>query len=93
MNQWQPQRKCAGCMQVKPQIDMLRIVRQPDGTVSIDAGGRADGRGVYLCSAACVDTAWKKKRLSRNLRCDVPFEIYEEIKQKFNRSEEASKSN
>lgn len=93
MSRWQPQRRCAGCMQVKPQRDMLRIVKPRDGAVTIDPSGHAEGRGVYICSAACVELAWKKKRLGRSLRCDVPFEIYEEIRQEFNRSEGASINN
>ena len=93
MSRWQPQRKCAGCMQRKPQQEMLRIVKSPNGCVALDFGGHADGRGAYLCSASCVDLAWKKKRLNRNLRCEVPFEIYEQVKQQFTGSEETSISN
>ena len=93
MSKWQPQRKCAGCMQIKPRQDMLRIVKLPGGDVVLDPGGHADGRGAYLCSAACVDLAFKKKRLSRNLRCEVPFTIYEQIKQQLTGSEETSISN
>ncbi len=83
--QWEPQRQCAGCMQRRPQREMLRVVKQPGGAVVLDTSGHADGRGAYVCSAGCAGLAWKKKRLSRILRCEVPFEIYEAVQQMLNR--------
>ena len=47
-----PQRTCAVCRQVHPKRSMTRIVRGPDGSISIDPTGRAAGRGTYVCEEA-----------------------------------------
>ena len=55
----------------------------PDGRVYVDLTGRGQGRGAYICSARnCIELAKKKNLISRALKVDVPFEIYEELLQK-----------
>jgi hypothetical protein len=58
----------------------MRVVRNPTGAVSIDASGRAAGRGAYVCPAAeCVDTAIKKGALSRALKTPLPTDVREAL--------------
>ena len=44
-----PQRQCMGCRERKAKREMIRVVRGIDGTVSLDFGGKAPGRGAYIC--------------------------------------------
>jgi hypothetical protein len=54
----------------------LRVVRTPSGDISIDPGGRAAGRGAYVCRAAeCIDNAIKKGALSRALSTPLPTDL------------------
>jgi predicted RNA-binding protein YlxR (DUF448 family) len=70
-------RRCVGCGQEAPKKGLIRVVRSPEGTVSIDATGRAPGRGAYLCAdAECVRKAMKKNALARALKAPVDQSIY-----------------
>jgi predicted RNA-binding protein YlxR (DUF448 family) len=73
-------RKCAGCGLERTKTEMLRVVRAPDGAVSIDTSGRAQGRGAYICrNAECLDRAVKKNAFSRVLKCPVDRSFYGEV--------------
>lgn len=75
-----PLRKCAVCGEHKAKGELVRVVRTPEGEVSIDRAGKQNGRGVYLCrSAACVKKAERTKRLSSSLSCEVPADVYEAL--------------
>lgn len=79
-----PMRICAGCGVSRPKRELVRVVRAPDGAVSVDATGRKPGRGAYLCpDAECVKKARKNKRLSRSFECEVPDEVYEGLIKEF----------
>lgn len=68
-------------MRRAPKDELLRIARTPDGRVAADAAQRAQGRGTYICkNEKCLEAAIKKKRIGRNLRTEIPPELYEEIK-------------
>lgn len=72
-----PQRTCVGCRTVRPKRELVRVVRAPDGTVSVDLTGRRAGRGAYLCpSEACLDSAVKGKRLERALQRPIGPEVH-----------------
>jgi predicted RNA-binding protein YlxR (DUF448 family) len=62
---------------MKPKRELIRVVRSPEGAVSIDLRGKASGRGAYVCggSAACLKRAVKSRALSRALGVPVPDEI------------------
>lgn len=82
-----PLRKCLGCDEMLGKKGMIRVVRDKDGTVSIDETGKKSGRGAYLClDAECLNKARKKRGLERSLKCAVPPEIYEELERKMNGS-------
>lgn len=73
-----PVRRCCGCGEGKPKKELVRIVRSPEGEVSLDATGKKAGRGAYLCpNAACLAKARKKKSLERALAVAIPPEVYE----------------
>lgn len=73
-----PLRRCSGCGESKPKKEMVRVVRAPDGTVSLDLKGKKPGRGAYVCpSAACLLKARKAKRFERALEVTIPEEIYD----------------
>jgi predicted RNA-binding protein YlxR (DUF448 family) len=71
-----PERTCVGCNEKKPKNELIRIVRLAEtGEIQIDATGKKNGRGAYICpSAACLKKA--KKRLPANLETQIPEEIF-----------------
>lgn len=76
----QPERRCTGCGIKKPKIELIRVVRAPDGTVSLDFKGKKSGRGAYICrDTKCLKKAVKAKRLESNLECGIPDEVYAEL--------------
>ena len=75
-----PIRQCIGCREQKPKPELIRVVRSPQGEVSLDPRGKASGRGAYLCrDAACLKKARKGDRLSRSLDTQIPDEIYAQL--------------
>ncbi|MFR1615911.1 MAG: RNase P modulator RnpM [Dysosmobacter welbionis] len=59
-----PQRQCVGCREMKDKKALLRVVKAPDGTVSLDFGGKKPGRGAYVChDLACLQKARKTRAL------------------------------
>ena len=75
-----PQRQCMGCRERKAKKELIRVVRGVDGTVSLDFGGKAPGRGAYVCpQAECLRRAIKSKALERGLDCQIPQEIYDQL--------------
>ncbi len=75
-----PLRRCLGCMQSFEKRALIRVVRSPEGEVSLDFGGKKSGRGAYVCrNAACLKKAIKSKRIEKNLECSIPDEVYERL--------------
>ena len=73
-----PMRMCTGCGEMKPKLELVRIVRSPEGEVSLDLTGKKPGRGAYICrSAECLRAAQKKRRLEKAFACQISSEIYE----------------
>ena len=72
-----PVRQCLGCNEHKLKTELLRVVRSPEGVVSLDFVGRANGRGAYICkSRECLKKARKSRRLESALECSISDEIY-----------------
>ena len=77
-----PLRQCLGCREMKPKAELMRVVRSPEGTVSLDLRGKAPGRGAYVCrSADCLKKALRSKAISRSLETEIPPELYEALTQ------------
>ena len=71
-----PMRTCVSCRTERQKREFVRVVRAPDGTVSIDATGRANGRGAYLCAdGSCWANALKKKSIERALSAPLTPEV------------------
>lgn len=78
-----PQRMCVGCQEMKNKKELTRVVRDPDGVVSLDGTGKKSGRGAYICrTEACLTKAFKEKRLERALKQSIEPKIYEELRVK-----------
>lgn len=72
-----PERQCMGCNEKRPKPELLRVVRAPDGSVSLDFTGKKSGRGAYICrSVACLRKARKTGRLARSLECEIPDAVF-----------------
>ena len=72
-----PQRQCMGCRERKEKREMIRVVRSPEGNVSLDFGGKLNGRGAYLCpNTECLKRAIRSKALDRSLEVTIPEEVY-----------------
>lgn len=69
-----------GCNEHKPKGELIRVVRSPEGDISLDFTGRKNGRGAYLCrSAVCLRKAAKSRRIDRVLECTVPEAVWAEM--------------
>lgn len=77
-----PLRKCTGCGEMKPKKELVRVVKTPEGEISLDPTGKMNGRGAYLCKdPQCLRKAQKSKRIEKALSCTVPDEIYNKLEQ------------
>ncbi|MCR4892518.1 MAG: YlxR family protein [Lachnospiraceae bacterium] len=75
-------RKCAGCGEIYPKDELIRIVREPSGEISLDSTGKTAGRGAYLCSKQeCLEKAVKRKGLERSLKAPIGQDIYERLRE------------
>ena len=71
-----PMRTCVGCRTVRPKRELIRVVRDPQGELHVDATGKKSGRGAYICpTAQCLRDAVNGKRLERALERPVPQEV------------------
>ena len=85
-----PQRQCMGCRERKEKREMIRVVRAPDGTVSLDFRGKAPGRGAYICpDMACLKKALRSKALDRSLEVTIPEEIYARLEKEMEEGKDA----
>lgn len=75
-----PQRQCIGCGEMKNKKEMIRILKTPEGEFILDATGRKNGRGAYLCpSMECLKKAIRTKGLERSFKMAIPKEVYEAL--------------
>lgn len=75
-----PSRRCTGCGESFPKRDLIRVVRSPEGELSIDFTGKKSGRGAYICQKTeCFKKAKRTGRLSRSLGVPISPEIYDSL--------------
>ena len=75
-----PQRQCIGCGEMKGKKEMIRVIKTAEGEILLDATGRKNGRGAYLCpSEECLKKAIKNKGLDRSFKMAIPKEVYESL--------------
>ena len=73
-------RKCVGCQEMKSKKEMIRVIRTSEGEFLLDATGRKNGRGAYLCpDSNCLAKAVKNKGLERSFKQAIPKEVYEAL--------------
>ena len=79
-----PHRTCLGCGREADKRDLVRVVRTPDGEVVVDATGRRNGRGAYVCSRQeCFEAAARKRRFGTALRVSLPEDELERLRHDF----------
>lgn len=84
-----PQRMCIGCGEMKDKRDMLRVIKTSEDEIMIDATGKKNGRGAYVCfSQECLDKAVKNKGLERSLKKSIPAEVYDSLRKELEAIEE-----
>lgn len=72
-----PMRMCIGCGEMKPKKELVRIVKNAEGEISLDTTGKKPGRGAYICrDCECLNKAKKAKRLEKAFGCALPDDIY-----------------
>ena len=77
-----PMRRCVGCNEHKPKAELLRVVRDPEGGISLDFKGKKSGRGAYICrDVKCLKKARKSHRIDRDLECVISDEVYDAMDQ------------
>ena len=75
-----PLRQCIGCGEMKSKKEMIRVLKTAEDEIVLDATGRKNGRGAYLCpSMDCFKKAVKNKGLERSFKTAIPKEVYETV--------------
>ena len=75
-----PLRQCIGCGEMKSKKEMIRVIKTADEEILLDATGRKNGRGAYLCpSMECFKKAVKNKGLERSFKMAIPKEVYDTL--------------
>ena len=82
-----PMRQCLGCNEHKPKAELLRVVKSPEGEISLDFRGKKSGRGAYICpERSCFVKARKSKRIENILECTISEKIYDEMEKSISES-------
>ena len=85
-----PMRQCIGCSEMKSKKDLLRILRTENEEIILDATGRKNGRGAYICpNTECLKKAKKSRGLERSFKIQVSDEIYDSLTKEIERIEKS----
>ncbi len=85
-----PMRQCLGCNEHKPKAELIRIVRSPEGEISLDLTGKKSGRGAYICrDLKCLKKVRKSGRVAHNLECEISPEVYDKMEAELTVGDEA----
>ena len=77
-----PLRMCTGCGEMKPKKELVRVVKSPEGEISLDTTGRKPGRGAYVCpQRECLKAARKARRLEKAFSGPIPSEVYDRMEE------------
>lgn len=94
-----PMRKCTGCREMKPKMELIRVVKAPDitneageiiekGEVSLDLTSKKSGRGAYICRCVeCFNAARKARSFERAFGCQIPSEVYDSMEEELTKNE------
>lgn len=82
MNKKIPMRLCLGCNEGHPKKELIRIVKNQEGQISVDITGKKPGRGAYICNKVeCLNKLEKNKRLSRSFSMEIPSEVFTRLRE------------
>ena len=85
-----PMRMCVGCREMKPKMELLRVVKPQDGDARIDRSGKAAGRGAYVCdNIECLKKAEKIRALDRALETKIEAEVFRQLEEQILAGEQA----
>ena len=74
---------------MKSKKEMIRVIKTPEDEICIDATGRKNGRGAYICpKSECLQKAIKNRGLERSLKAAIPDEVYDSLEKEFDSIEE-----
>ena len=77
-----PMRQCTGCREMKSKRDMIRVIKTAENEICIDATGRMNGRGAYICpTMECLKQAMKSRGLERYLKTSIPDTVYQQLEE------------
>ena len=83
-----PMRRCLGCFESKPKKELIRVVKNKEGEISLDKTGKKQGRGAYICcSEECLEKAIKSKAIEREFEMTLNEEIYALLRRDINKDE------
>lgn len=76
-----PQRTCIGCKEKKDKKELIRIVKDKEGNITLDRTGKANGRGAYICdNIQCLEKAIKTNALARTFDMEIEETVYNELR-------------
>ena len=84
-----PMRQSLGCREMKPKRELIRVVRSPEGEISLDFRGKKPGRGAYVCPAPeCLKRVRKSRALERAFSAQLPAQVYDALEAQMERGDE-----
>ncbi len=84
-----PMRQCTGCREMKNKREMIRVIRTAENEICIDATGRKNGRGAYICpNMNCLKMAMKNRGLERSLKTAIPESVYQQLEEEMSHIDE-----
>ena len=84
-----PMRMCTACREMKPKMELIRVVKSAEGEISLDVTGKKNGRGAYICkNSECFKKAQKQDALSRAFEIKVTEEIYNQLETELKKIEQ-----
>lgn len=83
-----PMRMCLGCNEMKPKKELIRVVKNAEGEISLDLTGKKNGRGAYICqSIDCLRAARKARRLEKSFQCRIDDSVYDSMEGELSENE------
>ena len=83
-----PMRMCLGCGEMKPKKELIRVVKSPEGEISMDLTGKKSGRGAYICrSSECFRKARKARRFEKAFSCQISEQVYDAMEKELTENE------
>lgn len=81
-------RMCVGCGEMKNKKELIRVIKTQDEEFLLDATGKKNGRGAYVCNhAECLAKAIKTKGLERSFKMSIPKEVYVQLQEEMEKLE------